>query len=146
MAYPGYYWADCMRSFHIQSVLMALLHSLFARWRFSIFFFFFSFTLVHSKKSYEYSSLFMIVTYRFLKFWKTEVKKHTTQSSIILFFSYTNTSRMEEERAYAASKNTVLHMKRLSQTESPIFLILFSLFPKAILFYFYYNGNKFKNL
>ena len=40
--------------------------------------------------------------------------------------------------AYAASGTTVLHMKRLNQTESPIFVILCVLFfPKAILFYFY---------
>ena len=35
-------------------------------------------------------------------------------------------------------KTTVLHMKRLNQTESPIFVILCSLFPKAILFDFYF--------
>ena len=41
--------------------------------------------------------------------------------------------------AYAASQTTVLHMKRLNQTESPIFVILcVYLFPKAILFDFYY--------
>ena len=39
--------------------------------------------------------------------------------------------------AYADSQTTVLHMKKLNQNESPIFVILCSLFPKAILFDFY---------
>ena len=38
--------------------------------------------------------------------------------------------------AYAATQTTLLHMKRLNQTESPIFLC--SLFPMAIPFDFYY--------
>ena len=41
--------------------------------------------------------------------------------------------------AYAASQTTVLHMKRLHQNESPNFVVLCSLFPKAILFYFYFT-------
>ena len=47
----------------------------------------------------------------------------------------------KEGGAYAASQTTVLHMKRLNQTKSPIFSdfrdLVCSLFPKAILFYFY---------
>ena len=38
---------------------------------------------------------------------------------------------------YAASQTTMLHMKRHNNTESPIFVISCSLFPKAILFDFY---------
>ena len=39
---------------------------------------------------------------------------------------------------YAASQTTMLHMKRLNKTESPIFeIFVCSLFPNAILFYFY---------
>ena len=41
--------------------------------------------------------------------------------------------------AYAASQTTVLHLKRLSQTESPIFVFLCVLcFQRQSLFYFYY--------
>ena len=42
--------------------------------------------------------------------------------------------------AYASSQATVVHMKRLNQTESPNFRdFVCSLFPKAILFYFYFT-------
>ena len=42
--------------------------------------------------------------------------------------------------AYAASQTTVLHMKRLNQTEPPIFVnFVCSSFPKAILFYLFYS-------
>ena len=38
--------------------------------------------------------------------------------------------------AYAASQTTVLHMKRLNQTESEFRDFVCSLFPKANIFYF----------
>ena len=42
--------------------------------------------------------------------------------------------------AYAAPKITLSHIKRLNQTESPIFCdLMCSLFPKAILFGFYFT-------
>ena len=44
---------------------------------------------------------------------------------IILFGYFENRIPLKPAlvRVYAASKTTVLHMKRLSQTESPIFVI-----------------------
>ena len=42
--------------------------------------------------------------------------------------------------AYAISRTTVLHMKRLNQTKSPVFIILcVLLFPKSTLIDFYFN-------
>ena len=60
-------------------------------------------------------------------------------------FFMLRTKTLLKPRAYAASQTTVLHMKRhmkrLNQTESPIFVILCvfmcSMFPKAILFDIY---------
>ena len=43
--------------------------------------------------------------------------------------------------AYIASQTTVLHMKRLNQTESPIFVILCVLCFQRQFFFYYYSMN-----
>ena len=59
---------------------------------------------------------------------------------IVARYTYILTAEFRERDIQSASQTTVLHMKRLNQTESPIFVIFFVFFvSKAFFFDFYFT-------